>query len=254
MINVFSNNKNNFWVFNPIDIINLKNIFRIEGNTIYDLNFFQKPMLILELNIEEVCIGIEFGFLKIKMHNFSFTPNIMATLRKFFSSEFSNKKLYLKNESGSKNFHVKKWRETMLIICRSMKKNFKDKRREIKLFRIQKLIKKKKNYIDLNYFFFTQTLSKFDEIIVFRDLWQKGLIINNGIKFGSTFTVYSGYIGFFHSFASIYVINPFSNFYLVDLISFGRIGTSTKKRTIITYLSRNLFIKYFGIKWLNDLP
>jgi tRNA splicing endonuclease len=254
MIKVFSFRKNFFWVFNPIDIINLKNVFRLEGKVMYDFNFFQKPMLALELYPEEVYVGIEFGFLRIRTYDSNLFPTKTEILKNFFSSQFSDKKFSLNYKLIGKNFFIKKWRETMLIIFRSMKKIPRNERERKKLVKSQNSNKKKKNKINLNHFFSSQTFIKFNEILVFRDLWQKGLVISNGIKFGSTFTVYSGYVGFFHSFASIYVINPFSNFFLIDLISFGRIGTSTKKRTIISFLTRKLFVKYFGIKWLNDLP
>lgn len=254
MIKVFSIRKNFFWIFNPIDIINLKNVFRLEGKVMYDFNFSQKPTLALELYPEEVYVGIEFGFLKIRMHDSNMFPNKTDILKNFFSSPYSNKRFSLNYKLLGKNFFIKKWRETMFIIFRSMKKIPRKKKKREKLSKSQNLDKEKNNNINLNHFFSSQTFIKFNEILVFRDLWQKGLVIGNGIKFGSTFTVYSGYVGFYHSFASIYIINPFSNFFLIDLISSGRIGTATKKRTIISFLTRKLFVKYFGIKWLNDLP
>ena len=144
MIKVFSFRKNFFWVFNPIDIINLKNVFRLEGKVLYDFNFFQKPMLALELYPEEVYVGIEFGFLRIRIHDSNLFPTKTEILKNFFSSQFSDKKFSLNYKLIGKNFFIKKWRETMLIIFRSMKKISRNERKREKLDKTQNSNKKKK--------------------------------------------------------------------------------------------------------------
>jgi len=107
---------------------------------------------------------------------------------------------------------------------------------------------------DLQFLFDKFNTSKFIDFLIFRDLWQRGFILTSGIKFGSTFTAYAGNLNFFHSSASIYSLKHFSNTFSIDLISFGRVGNSTKKRTLFAFLSKKLFVNYFGIKWLKDLP
>lgn len=248
MISVFSFGKLFFWVTNYSDILYLKNKYRFEGNLINISDYFKEKNFILELNYQEIFLGIELGFLKLKRINFKAKKDFLNILKKFSPPETSNSRSVDHSKTDRKNFFVKRWREVLVVLKDCIKKKNKSFFSNSK----KKFILKKK--INLKSFLPALTNLKFENILIFRDLWQKGFIINNGIKFGSLYTVYSGNIKFFHSYASVISLNCFSWFYPIDLISLGRVGTSTKKRTLIVFLSEQFFLKYFTIKWLNDLP
>mmetsp|Transcript_733 Transcript_733/g.1919 ORF Transcript_733/g.1919 Transcript_733/m.1919 type:complete len:84 (-) Transcript_733:15-266(-) len=83
---------------------------------------------------------------------------------------------------------------------------------------------------------------------------MRGFYIACGIKFGSSFLIYSNILDYVHSIGSIYVIDKFLKFSPNDLISFGRTGTTTKKITILAMISKHNTIRYIGFKWNPFLP
>jgi tRNA-intron lyase len=89
---------------------------------------------------------------------------------------------------------------------------------------------------------------------IFRDLWQRGLIVTCGIKFGATYLIYAGEISIVHASSSVILMEPTDYIYPHEIISFGRVGTTTKKRCLLANISSNLLIVYIGLKWNNDLP
>mmetsp|Transcript_15697 Transcript_15697/g.39469 ORF Transcript_15697/g.39469 Transcript_15697/m.39469 type:complete len:261 (-) Transcript_15697:774-1556(-) len=256
-ISVFHIERSLFWISNPLDILNLRSKFRIQGFLIYSVTFLHKNQLFLKLDLEEILLGIEFGFLRLKKFSTQSQKVNLFSLKNFFSkNNFFTK--------TPKNYHsfffIKQWRENLYVIFKNLKKNRKDKEKN---FSISKnYFYAKKNCLDghpfakfdLEILLKKFNISKFIDFLIFRDLWQRGFILTCGIKFGSTYTAYAGNISFFHSCTSVFSLNYFNNIFSIDLISFGRVGTSTKKRTIFAFLSKKLFVSYFGIKWLRDLP
>ena len=89
---------------------------------------------------------------------------------------------------------------------------------------------------------------------IFRDLWQRGLIITCGIKFGALYIIYAGEISIVHASSSIIMLEKNNNIYPYDIIPYGRVGTSTQKRCLLAFIKKNLSINYIGLKWNNDLP
>ncbi|CAG8556065.1 1423_t:CDS:2 [Ambispora leptoticha] len=85
---------------------------------------------------------------------------------------------------------------------------------------------------------------------VFSDLWKRGYFITNGIKFGGDFLLYSGDPLRYHSqiIATIVDINrPVS---ALDIITFGRIGTITKKSQLLcSWDEKQNKAVYISFKW-----
>ena len=63
---VYSFKNNIFLLSNYINILKLRNEFRIQGVLLENFFPFLEKKLILSLNIKEIIIGIEFGFLKLE--------------------------------------------------------------------------------------------------------------------------------------------------------------------------------------------
>jgi len=89
-----------FLVFSINDILTLRNNFRIQGNLIKKNFCDSREFFYLCLNLEEIILGIEAGFLKIKAFDVFFSP----FLGKFFLRYFRRKRLSKKklNFLGSK--------------------------------------------------------------------------------------------------------------------------------------------------------
>ncbi|CAG8554596.1 4473_t:CDS:2 [Ambispora gerdemannii] len=85
---------------------------------------------------------------------------------------------------------------------------------------------------------------------VFSDLWERGYFITNGIKFGGDFLLYSGDPLRYHSqiIATIVDINrPVS---ALDIITFGRMGTITKKSQLLcSWNEKQNKAVYISFKW-----
>jgi tRNA splicing endonuclease len=257
---VYSFKNNIFFVSNYIDILKLRNEFRIQGVLLENFFPFLEKNLILSLTIEEIFIGIEFGFLKLEKILFkSYIFQVFSFLK--FNLKNLKKKYVNKNKIKFDflgNFSIKKWRENYLIIFSKLKFNKK------KICNISKKIIPNLNFVSIkskNYckIFLKQIISRFKlnnfiNYIIFRDLWERGFNLNCGFKFGANYLIYAGNIEFFHACISVFIINSFSFFSAIDIISFGRVGNCTKKRNLIAILSRNLFAFYFSIKWINLLP
>lgn len=105
-----------------------------------------------------------------------------------------------------------------------------------------------------------RTLLPFAEILqettltkaaVFEDLWSKGYYITCGRKFGGDFLVYTGDPIAFHA---VYIIrcveNVAKDVHLSQLITFGRLGTSVKKKAVLASLCSTT-INYVTINWFD---
>jgi tRNA-intron lyase len=166
-------------------------------------------------------------------------------------------------EKTNNNFYkfnsIKRWREFFFITVKNVKwvknkKNFKIDKNMLSNFSHLKI--KKKSFFKFTFrkIFNNLKLINFTDFLVFRDLWERGFYIYCGVKFGANYIIYSGNIELFHSCVSILILKPFIFFSATDMISFGRVGNSTKKRNLIGSISTNLFTTYFNLKWNNLLP
>ncbi|KAB0792365.1 hypothetical protein PPYR_14324 [Photinus pyralis] len=105
-----------------------------------------------------------------------------------------------------------------------------------------------------------RTLSPLAEILqettltkaaVFEDLWSRGYYITCGRKFGGDFLVYRGDPTAFHAVYIIRCVQDVTkDVHLSQLIAFGRLGTSVKKKAVLASLCSNT-INYVTINWFD---
>mmetsp|Transcript_67005 Transcript_67005/g.139658 ORF Transcript_67005/g.139658 Transcript_67005/m.139658 type:complete len:265 (-) Transcript_67005:37-831(-) len=256
--NFFSDN---FLTISIGDILILRSSFRIQGILVRKSFFDLENLIFLLLNTQEVLLGIETGFFTFKSLPFFESSKLKNLFFRFFFPTKNKEKLCTKSLiSGSprycSKFLIRKWRETKsLLLNVTKRKNF---------FPVL-VFKKKKRFLrginpstprclSLKVSIKSIRLSDFLSYIIYRDLWGRGFTVSCGLKFGASFLVYANSLELVHSFLSILVIpfSVFSNSH--NLISFGRVGTITKKSTLLISLSEKGFIKYIGLKWNKNLP
>ena len=256
-IRIITFGKNIFFSNNLLSILNLRNDFRIFGHL---LNFYISAIyrqMYLFLSLEEILVGIEFGFLSFSFLKFKKNDRFYFLSLKYF---FKNIK-YLKKKLNNSNIKansietnsellIRIWRESVLIILFVLKE---------KCIIYQKNKNPVKSKLETKRFCLLNFLSKikkknFFKFKIFRDLWQRGLIITCGIKFGATYLTYAGEISVVHASSSVIALEKSEFIYPQDLVSFGRVGTSTKKRCLLAFIKSNFCINYIGLKWNSDLP
>jgi tRNA-intron lyase len=240
-----------FFSNNLLSILSLRNEFRIYGNI---STVFKQIYLIL--SIEEVLIGIEFGFLNLRRirDKKKITPSFL--IAKYIYGKFKNLKTLVYKEKTfftetKSEINIRLWREAITIIsCTLKKKKFKFVKNKIKFL----FSKNKTEEIYMNKLITEIKSENLLKYKIFRDLWQRGLIVTCGIKFGATYLIYAGEISIAHASSSVILMEPTHYIYPHEIISFGRVGTTTKKRCLLAKISSDLSIVYTGLKWNNDLP
>ncbi|AFP65272.1 putative tetrameric tRNA splicing endonuclease (nucleomorph) [Chroomonas mesostigmatica CCMP1168] len=246
-----------FLLQNNLDILMLRNEYRIQGSLFLFSSFFLKNKLFLIFFLEEILTGIELGFISLRKINFKKKTDNKFLLTKFFSKKIKLKKKINSRIESVSNFSIRNWRENFFIVTSITKCHENEKNYEKKFFsfsNISTLNPCRKKKLRLPFLIKNFQSIKFTDYIVFRDLWVRGFVITCGLKFGATFIVYAGNIEYFHASLSVFSVKPFCVLFSIDFISFGRVGTCTKKRTLIAFLTKNIFINYCGIKWINSIP
>ena len=252
-----------FWLNDPLDILKLRNQFRLTGNLIKVPIFNNQHNLFLLLDIEEVILGLETGFLKPK---FMRKKNkllyfLLKKIKKNISALKKNNEI---NQNLRRRYHlVKKWREGREIILencifRSSKCSFLISRQNVFLNSGGLIFKNEigpKSTIYLKNLLDRFNENDFLKYSIFKNLWQRGFSLYCGIKFGCSFLAYAGNITDVHSYLSIFVV-PIQHFQLSPkfIIAFGRVGTITKKFNILVYLDRICIPKFISLRWHNCLP
>ncbi|CAB0019389.1 unnamed protein product [Nesidiocoris tenuis] len=84
---------------------------------------------------------------------------------------------------------------------------------------------------------------------VFKDLWEKGLYLTNGSKFGGHFLAYPGDPLKFHAFYVVVVHLPENSISPLDLVRHARLGTHTKKTFVIASTNSENRIIYSSFEW-----
>ena len=262
---VFCSKNKFFWIKEAADIYILRHQFRITGNLVKVSIFNSKLNFFLFLSLEEVIIGLEIGFLKLKI---SIKPknHLIRFLLKsfqenlFFYQKFDQQKV-VKNFRflRKRNCIIKNWRELVDIVSKICVFELKKKIKPLKkiCFFVQTLTYNtiKIKSIFLRNFIENFTESEFLRYSVFKNFWQKGFTLTCGIKFGSTFLGYAGDITSVHSYLSILTFLPrYSNLSTKLLIAFGRVGTITKKFNILVNLDKCCSITFISLRWHNFLP
>lgn len=94
--------------------------------------------------------------------------------------------------------------------------------------------------------------------IVFRDLHNKGYYMSCGAKFGADFLAYAGEPLLYHAALAVIVTEADDKVSAHDVIALGRLGDSTKKRTVLAFVDEyspdSLVVRYVGIQWEENLP
>ena len=257
-----------FWVNKTDDILNLRNQCRIIGNLIRISKNNFKTDFFLFLSIEEIILGLELGFLKPKILSGK-NSNLLGFLLKkinfffFWEKNICNKKNQISLKKKKRNYAIKKWRETSEIISKVCLFSFDRKKNSIKnqfhSERTRIFYQEKRKYpkvtIYLREFLNNFTQNDFLKYSVLKSLWQKGFTLSCGIKFGCSFLAYAGNITDVHSYLSILLVPMhYSNISPKLVVSFGRIGTITKKFNIFANLDKFCCVKYTALRWHNNLP
>ena len=84
---------------------------------------------------------------------------------------------------------------------------------------------------------------------VFCDLWEKGYYITQGGKFGGDYLVYPGDPFRFHSYFVVSVIPWNKKLSPLELITIGRLGSSTKKTSVLASVNCRGKIIYTSLQW-----
>lgn len=93
------------------------------------------------------------------------------------------------------------------------------------------------------------TLTKY---AVYEDFWEKGYYVTPGNKFGGNFLIYLGDPILYHALYIIRCIEDLNKpLHPSEIVSFGRLGTSVKKRAILAGLNSDNRISYITLNWIN---
>lgn len=94
--------------------------------------------------------------------------------------------------------------------------------------------------------------------IVFADLYDKGYCMSCGAKFGADFLAYAGDPLLFHAALAVIVMDANDQVTPHDIVALGRLGDSTKKRTVLAFVkghpSTSYEVNYVGVQWEETLP
>eukprot|EP00126_Sphaerothecum_destruens_P009610 Sdes_comp20550_c0_seq1m15279 len=87
---------------------------------------------------------------------------------------------------------------------------------------------------------------------VFRDLWSRGYYLTGGSKFGGDFLVYKGDPFLYHSdFIVIILPHPDHLMSCMDLIRYGRLATSVRKKALLASVQGDRIL-YISLCWFGD--
>ncbi|XP_042884175.1 tRNA-splicing endonuclease subunit Sen34-like [Penaeus japonicus] len=85
---------------------------------------------------------------------------------------------------------------------------------------------------------------------VFKDMWERDYYLTNGIKFGGDFLVYPGDPVLFHAKFIVKCVEDIDQVNTLDLVTWSRIGTSTKKTLVVASLGPKREVEYKSYQWV----
>lgn len=85
---------------------------------------------------------------------------------------------------------------------------------------------------------------------VFKDMWERDYYLTNGIKFGGDFLVYPGDPVLFHAKFIVKCVEDVDQVNIHDLVTWSRIGTSTKKTLVVASLGSTKKVEYKSYQWV----
>lgn len=86
---------------------------------------------------------------------------------------------------------------------------------------------------------------------VFKDLWQRGMFMGDGIRFGGHLLVYPGDPLRYHSHFTVTVLESMtSTIKPIDIVALGRLGTTVKKvHLLASYNDKTDKVDYISLEW-----
>ncbi|EDO32072.1 predicted protein, partial [Nematostella vectensis] len=84
---------------------------------------------------------------------------------------------------------------------------------------------------------------------IFKNLWERGLYITSGCKFGGDFLAYPGDPVKFHSFYIVVVVPYDKRTGMLDVVSMGRLGATVKKTAVFASMDSGGNVVYMSVKW-----
>ncbi|AAK40764.1 tRNA-intron lyase [Saccharolobus solfataricus] len=95
-------------------------------------------------------------------------------------------------------------------------------------------------------------INKFEILYkVYEDLREKGFIVRSGVKYGADFAVYTLGPGLEHAPYVVIAVDIDEEITPHELLSFGRVSHSTKKRLVLALVDRKSEgIRYIMFKWV----
>ncbi|XP_054718646.1 tRNA-splicing endonuclease subunit Sen34-like [Uloborus diversus] len=88
---------------------------------------------------------------------------------------------------------------------------------------------------------------------VFKDLWERGLYITSGCKFGGDFLAYEGDPFKYHALYIVVCIEQTSKFQAIDILTYGRLGNQVKKTVALASVNSSGIVEYISLKWEPDM-
>ncbi|XP_037790447.1 tRNA-splicing endonuclease subunit Sen34-like isoform X2 [Penaeus monodon] len=85
---------------------------------------------------------------------------------------------------------------------------------------------------------------------VFKDMWERDYYLTNGIKFGGDFLVYPGDPVLFHAKFIVKCVEDADQVNIHDLVTWSRIGTSTKKTLVVASFGSTKRVEYKSYQWV----
>lgn len=96
------------------------------------------------------------------------------------------------------------------------------------------------------------------QLLVFSDLYDKGYAMSCGAKFGADFLAYAGDPLLVHASLAVIVMDEHEPISMLDVVALGRLGDSTKKRTVLAFVHHKPKqaheVRYVGVQWEETLP
>ncbi|XP_045460680.1 tRNA-splicing endonuclease subunit Sen34 isoform X1 [Harmonia axyridis] len=250
MINLILLNSELF-IFDVEDWLTLRKEHRIIGDFVGSLNSI--PVLPLKLMPEEVTLLLakEIG----KVVNFIQSND---TTENFESNLLEEQRLVYKNNR-------KRQLEEMFTDIIASKRKKGDTREESEIFNEEL---NKSSQIPKDKMIWPITLTSLSSVTenvdyvacqkinlqrysVFKDLWEKGYYITSGEKFGGDFLVYLGDPITHHAIFIVRCVDATTKMTPYDIIAFGRLATSVKKRVVLASLIDDI-VSYITVNWIDD--
>lgn len=87
---------------------------------------------------------------------------------------------------------------------------------------------------------------------IFEDLWSRGYYVSLGHKFGGDFLTYVGDPILYHAVFIIHCVEDIrKELNSTEIIAYGRLGNSVKKRAVLASLDSNNKISYITLNWMD---